>query len=141
MDIFFPFLSSLAFLSFLAILVFLSFRIFRSNLYLSHLSPFIAFSLSFLKAKKGFPALDTKCPQIPWTLNYGNFMIPFYSARYFLIADVYDACLYSWNLGRPTTEWYNDMKPSVRRCLAFIQKAVISSWFEYTICKRYSPTL
>ena len=51
------------------------------------------------------------------------------------IADVYDACLYSWNLDRPTTEWYNDMKPSVRRCLAFIHKAVISSWFEYTICK------
>ena len=51
------------------------------------------------------------------------------------IADVYDACLYSWNLDRPTTEWYNDMRPSVRRILAFIHKAVISSWFEYTICK------
>ena len=57
------------------------------------------------------------------------------------IADVYDACLYSWNLDRPTTEWYNDMRPSVRRILAFIHKAVISSWFEYTICKFFSPFL
>lgn len=66
------------------------------------------------------------------------FMKEFLGAYIFMgsfIADVYDACLYSWNLDRPTTEWYNDMRPSVRRILAFIHKAVISSWFEYTICK------
>ena len=49
--------------------------------------------------------------------------------------EIYDACQYTWNIGRPPTEWYHDMKPSIRRCLAFLHKAVSSTWFEYTICK------
>merc|ERR1712223_143905 len=48
--------------------------------------------------------------------------------------EVYDACRYSWNLGRALTEWYADMKPPIRRCLSYLKLAVTSTWFEYTIC-------
>jgi len=48
--------------------------------------------------------------------------------------EIYDACQYAWSIGRPPTEWYHDMKPSIRRCLSFLHKAVSSTWFEYTIC-------
>ena len=52
-----------------------------------------------------------------------------------LSPEIYDACQYAWSIGRPPTDWYHDMKPSIRRCLSFLHKAVSSTWFEYTICK------
>lgn len=48
--------------------------------------------------------------------------------------DIYDACLYTWNVGRPQTEWYHNMRQPFRRILAAINRMVVSSLFEYIVC-------
>jgi len=48
--------------------------------------------------------------------------------------DIYDACQYTWNIGRSPTEWYHDMKPAIRTCLGFLNRVVTNRFFEYFIC-------
>ena len=46
---------------------------------------------------------------------------------------VYDACVYSWNVSKVEGPWYAKLNETLQQVLGFINKVVLSSWFEYTI--------
>ena len=49
--------------------------------------------------------------------------------------DVYDACVYSWSLGKSDVEWYHSIGQPLHTILRLINQMVVSAWFEYCTCK------
>jgi hypothetical protein len=52
-----------------------------------------------------------------------------------ILSDVYDACVYSWSVGRSDVEWYHSIGQPLHTILKFINRVVVTVWFEYVICE------